>query len=232
MFKSKKNSFEFCDGKECDAPALAGVHIWLLFLVDDLVLTSESEVRLQQQLDTLQQLCAERGLIMNVEKTKVMVFNSIDPCQEFVFKDDVIERVQTFKYLGILLETTPNLDNAMEHLAATSRCSLFALNRCCAELRIMDVKLHCDLFNTLVRSTASYACEVWVDFKKIEAIEVVYRRFLKSLLKVRKTTSTSIVLVEFGKFPFEHFTWGQTLLYYNRVSTITKDPILGKAWEA
>jgi hypothetical protein len=38
----------------------------------------------------------------------------------------------------------------------------------------MDIKLRCDLFNTLVRSIASYACEVWVDFKKIEAIEVVY----------------------------------------------------------
>jgi len=42
----------------------------------------------------------------------------------------------------------------------------------------------------------------------------------------------SIVLVEFGKFPFEHFAWGQTLLYYNHVSTVTKDRILGKAWEA
>jgi hypothetical protein len=39
------------------------------------------------------------------------------------------------------------------------------------------------------------------------------------------------VLAEFGKFPFEHFAWGQALLYYNRVSTITKDCILGKAWE-
>ncbi len=55
---------------------------------------------------------------MNVKKTKVMVFNYADPCQEFVFEGDVIERVQTFKYLGILLETTPNLDNVVEHLAA------------------------------------------------------------------------------------------------------------------
>jgi hypothetical protein len=84
----------------------------------------------------------------------------------------------------------------------------------------------------LVRSTTSYACEIWVDSKKIKAIEVMYRRFFKSLLGVRKTISTSIVLVEFGKFPFEHFAWGQELLYYNRVSTITKDRILGKAWEA
>jgi hypothetical protein len=49
---------------------------------------------------------------------------------------------------------------------------------------------------------------------------------------VRKITNTSIVLAEFGKFPFEHFVWGQALLYYNHVSTVTKDRILGKAWEA
>ncbi len=40
------------------------------------------------------------------------------------------------------------------------------------------------------------------------------------------------MLAEFSKFPFEHFAWGQALLYYNRVSTTTKDHILGKAWEA
>jgi hypothetical protein len=103
-----------------------------------------------------------------------MGFNSTDPCQEYVFEDVTIKRVQTFTYLGILLETTPNLDSAMEHLVAASRCLLFTLNHYYAELCIIDVKLHCDLFNTLVRSTTSYACEVWVNFKKIEVIKVVY----------------------------------------------------------
>jgi membrane-associated HD superfamily phosphohydrolase len=123
-----------------------------------------------------------------------MVFNSADPCQKFLFEGDVIECVQTIKYLGILLETTPNLDSVMEHLTAISWRSLFTLNRHCAKLIIMDVKLHCDLFNMLVHSIVSYACEVWVDSKKIEAIEVVYQGFFKSLLRVRKTTSMSIVL--------------------------------------
>jgi hypothetical protein len=49
------------DGKECDAPALADVHVWLLLFTNDLVLTSESEVGLQQQLHMLQQFCVERG---------------------------------------------------------------------------------------------------------------------------------------------------------------------------
>ncbi len=89
-----------------------------------------------------------------------MVFNYADPCQEFVFEGDAIECVQTFQYLGILLETTLNLDMAMEHLATASRRLLFTLNRRYAKLRILDVQLRYDLFNTLVCSIASYACEV------------------------------------------------------------------------
>ncbi len=38
----------------------------------------------------------------------------------------------------------------------------------------MDIKLLCDLFNTLVHSITSYAYKVWVDSKKIEIIEIVY----------------------------------------------------------
>jgi hypothetical protein len=60
----------------------------------------------------------------------------------------------------------------------------------------------------------------------------MYWGFLKSLLEVQKTTSTSIVLAKFSKFPFEHFVWGQVLLYYNHVSTVIRDRILGKPWEA
>ncbi len=164
---------------------------------------------------------------MNVKKTKVMVFNYVDPCQEFVFEGDVIKRVQTFKYLGILLKTTSNLDSAVERLVVKNRRSLSTLNRRYVELYIMDGKLPCDLFNTLVHFIVSYDSEVWVDSKKIEAIEIMYRGFLKSLPRVKKI-STSIVFIEFGKVPFEHFAWGKALLYYNSVSMIIKDHILRK----
>jgi len=79
--------------EKCDAPTLSDVHVWLMFFADDLVLTLELKVGLQQQLDAFQQLCVERGLTVNVKKTKVMVFNFVDPCQEFVFEGDIIERV-------------------------------------------------------------------------------------------------------------------------------------------
>jgi hypothetical protein len=120
----------------------------------------------------------------------------------------------------------------MERLAIATKRSFIALNGHYAKLRIMDIKICCDLFNMLVRSIASYVCEVWVDSKKIETIEIVYQGFFKSMFGVPKTTNTSILLAKFGKLPFEHFAWGQLLLYYNRVSTFIKNHILGKAWEA
>jgi hypothetical protein len=149
-----------------------------------------------------------------------------------MFEGDTIECVQNFKYLGILLETTSNLDNAVEHFAITNKCLLFALNHRCADLCIMDVKVRYDLFNTLVHSITSFVCEIWVDSKKIKVIEIVYQGFFKSMLGAQKTTNTSIVLAKFGKFPFEHFTWGQLLLYYKPMNMFTKNHILGKAWEA
>jgi len=51
--------------------------------------------------------------------------------------------------------------------------SLFALNFHYGERHIINVKLRCDFFNTLVRFIANYTYEVWVDFKKIKAIEVM-----------------------------------------------------------
>ncbi len=81
------------DGREYNAPALADVHVWLLLFANDLAMASKSKVGLQQQLHVLQQFCVERGLTMNMKKTKVMVFNSVDPCQEFVYEGDAIKHV-------------------------------------------------------------------------------------------------------------------------------------------
>ncbi len=47
LFELYLDAIEGClDGRECDAPTLANVHVWLLLFVDDLTLTLESEVGL------------------------------------------------------------------------------------------------------------------------------------------------------------------------------------------
>jgi hypothetical protein len=97
--------------------------------------------------------------------------------------------------------------------------AIFALRHRCAELRIFDPALECQLFDALIKPMLSYGCEVWSDHMARKQLEVVHRAFLKSLLGVSITTSSYVVLVEFGRFPLEIFWWQQTMRFFSRVSS-------------
>jgi hypothetical protein len=96
---------------------------------------------------------------------------------------------------------------------------VFALRHRCAELRIFDPALQCQLFDALVKPVLSYGCEVWSNHMARKQLEVVHRAFLKSSLGVSTTTSSYVVLVEFGKFPLEIFWWQQTMRFFSRVNS-------------
>ena len=58
-----------------DGPSLAGQVILLLLFADDLVLVSQTECGLQSQLNALHAFCENKGLTVNLAKTKAVVFN-------------------------------------------------------------------------------------------------------------------------------------------------------------
>ncbi len=70
----------------------------------------------------------------------------------------------------------------IQRLAMSRKKVVFALRRKCAELRIFDPALQCQLFDALVKPVLSYGCEVWLDHMAREQLEVVHQAFLKSLL--------------------------------------------------
>ncbi len=97
--------------------------------------------------------------------------------------------------------------------------AIFALQRRCAELRIFDPELQCQLFDALVKPMLSYRCEVWLDHMAREQLKVVHWAFLKLLLGVSTTTSSYVVLAEFGMFSLEIYWWQQTMRFLSRVSS-------------
>jgi hypothetical protein len=63
-----------------------------------------------------------------------------------------------------------------------------------------------------------------------------HRMFLRGISGVNKTTSTFAVWGEFGRFPLEHFSWQQTLKYYDRVShtkvtKLERNALLGRGMD-
>ena len=73
----------------------------------------------------------------------------------------VVERVESYKYLGFVFHAKKNMSFGTSFLVAAARKAMFAMRRRCAELGIRDPALQCKLFDTLVLPILSYGVEVW-----------------------------------------------------------------------
>jgi len=144
------------------SPQLADIVVKLLLYANDLALMSETPQGLQKQIDALSEFCVEQQLVINVSKTKVVVFEKHhSAAPKFTYKGITIERVQSFRYLGLELYSTRGMAVAIAKLTAAGKKALFALRRRCNDLSMTDPEVMCQLFDSLVCLVLSYACEVW-----------------------------------------------------------------------
>jgi hypothetical protein len=106
---------------------------------------SETPQGLQKQIDVLSEFCVERQLVINVSKTKVVVFEkhcSAVPKLTYrgtTIERTTIERVQSFRYLGLKLHSTRSMAVAIDKLTAARKKTLFALRRRCNDMNIIDL---------------------------------------------------------------------------------------------
>jgi len=103
---------------EGDTPPMLGqLAIRLLLYADNLALMSHTPAGLQKQLDVLQAFCCERQLIVNVKKTKVVMFEARKSvCQAFQYEGEAIEQLNFFKYLGVELHDTKGMQATIQRL--------------------------------------------------------------------------------------------------------------------
>jgi hypothetical protein len=103
-------------------PQLADIVVKLLLYADDLALMLETPQGLQKQIDALSEFCVERQLVINVSKTKVVVFEKHrSAVPKFTYRGTTIERVQSFRYLGLELHSTRGMAVSIAKLTALGR---------------------------------------------------------------------------------------------------------------
>jgi hypothetical protein len=105
---------------------------------------SETPQGLQKQIDALSEFCVERQLVINVSKTKVVVFEKCHSAGPwFTYRGTTIERVQSFRYLGLELHSIRGMAVGIDNLTAAGKKALFALRRRCNDLSITDPEVMC-----------------------------------------------------------------------------------------
>ena len=81
---------------ECDPVSINGKSISCLLYADDIVLMSQSANDLQTILDNLKLFCDKWNLKVNIQKTKVMIFNKLGKVLKgynFSFEEQPLELV-------------------------------------------------------------------------------------------------------------------------------------------
>ena len=72
-------------------------------LDDDIVLLGNKKKVLQELLNRLEEFCSNWDLSINVEKTKIVIFNKPTCSSQFFVYNSPLEQVKEYKYLGIML---------------------------------------------------------------------------------------------------------------------------------
>ena len=211
-----------------------------LLWADDLLLVSDTTDGLQKQLNGLANFCSQNLMILNEMKTKILVFgkNQYDSnVKDIYFNGKVIHRSQHYKYLGNLLsETQTNQGDIFRytygHLCNKARNALFSIEKKLNHLGVLPPKLAIHLFKSNIEPVLTYGCEVWGFHKKgTEAIDTFSLRILKTLLKIKPSTSTIMVYGELGFIPPSVDAHIKILCYYNRLRHLPREKLVRRAFD-
>ena len=181
---------------------LAHQEVRLLLFADDLVLLADSIKGLQDSIDRLDEFCKAWKLNINIDKTKVVIFNKKPRSYQAPITLDKteLEYVSSYKYLGIVLSSNGSFKIAISTLANQASKALFSLFRAASKLSFPDPSLLCHLFDALVRPVLEYGNEIWGCYPA-EELEVVHKRFCKFALGVPRSATNLACYGELGRTP-------------------------------
>jgi len=222
------------------ATALNSVHVPHCDYADDIALTSNTAQCLQLQLNKFCDYTRFKGLTLNTDKTKIMVFFSRDTSSipTFTYNGTPLELVTQFKYLGFTLTRDGSMHTAAERMTDNLRFAIARVYKF-GDSKGVKHRKHAMLwlFQVFALTAGLYGCQVWAtpsltyDSSKTTSAHVLHLGFLKKLMGVKKGTNTHCVLRETGQMPIFFYWFRCTIRFWNSLLS-SNNPLLLKIVQA
>lgn len=195
------------------------VKMFILLYADDTVIFSEDSINLQNALNAFENYCHTWKLVVNVPKTKILIFSKGRPNNQlrFYFDDCEIEIVNEYKYLGILLSRSGAFNKTKKYLAEQANKALFSLLRKTRNLDL-TIDLQIELFNKTVKPILLYGCEIW-GYGNCDDLERIQLKFLKYTLNLKKSTPTYMIYGELGIKPISLDIKARVISFWSKLVT-------------
>ena len=162
---------------------IGGIYINNLRFADDIDLLDEDVSSLQRQIELTTTAAEQSGLIVNINKTKTMVFGARNIESSIQVAGETIENVEKFEYLGSLLTWDNNCSEEIKRRIGKATGALASLKHIWNSKKL-KIENKLKVLTTCVFSVLLYASETWTlkeaDRKKLLAFEMrCYRQILR-----------------------------------------------------
>ena len=196
---------------------------------DDTVLMTENHKDMQTLRNFFSDYCNEWKLKINVEKTKSMIIGKCRNKLNFILNDSVIENVTFYKYLGVFFHKNGKFTYCMKQLVQIAKKAVFALRK---KTLLLNLSIDCQLklFDQTILPILTYACEIW-GFEKLHMIEKVHIEFLRSIIRVNKSTPLYMIYGELGRYPLEIYIKCKMIGYWSRLILGKHEKLSFKAYQ-
>ena len=207
--------------------------MYLLF-ADDIVLFSDTAEGLQKQISLFWGYCRLWQLIVNLPKSKVVIYNKgyVDETYEFKIGEDRLEICESYKYLGLWCSNSPNtFAKNYTYLSQQAKKALYAIKSYTTpSLGKLHPNLALKLFDSLISPILMYGSEILYNGREQNDFEKIHLSYLKNMLGVRRQTPTLAIYGDTGHFPLLLKQQVQTLKYWARLIALPDNHILKNAY--
>ena len=243
LFKIFINDLPDIFDKDCHGVDIGTYHLNCLLYADDVILLSQNEVGLQNCLKKLEHYCADWCLDVNLDKTKVLVFNKAGKLykHEFKFNCETVESVREYKYLGVTFSISGSFSAASSELYKKALKGIFKLKRIFgSSYPNSSVAFH--IFDHTIKPILTYGCEIWASMSKamrsadniLDSLyqnfhgEKLHTKFCKYVLGVHSKASNLACVGEVGRCPIYIDFCNDILKYYFYASQKINDSLIGQ----
>lgn len=202
-----------------DALTLAGVKVPILMFADDTLIISKTPSGLQRALQTFEVFCLDRGLEVNVSKTKFMALNPHKLFKGSIMLNNLpLEKVRVFPYLGLNIQRDLKWKQHIDLVALKHRQLTGALIAEHARSLTKPISPALQVYGMKVMTSALYGAEIW-GFDKISNLETQENKFFRSITSLPISTPIVPLRYDLGRNSISAIAKLRPILYWQRLWT-------------
>ena len=199
--------------------------IFALLFADDMVLLSLTPSGLQTQINNLKIAAESLGLIINLNKSKILVYRKggyLGKQEKWSLGNEPIEVVNGYKYLGYTLTTKLSIETPLSEFAGKAKGKVITIFKTLYKLGKIEPSIFFKLFDAQIKPMMLYAAELWgiASDESIATIEKVHMFACKRLLGVTPRTPNALVQAELNRYPLKIDAQTRAVKYWAKLQRL------------